>query len=266
MTTIKKVAIIGAGNLGGALAHGLLAKQIIAAENMAITRRRAYMLDDLKALGVHTGSDNQAAVQEADLVIMALKPYHIQAVARELSGKLKPDALVAFIAAGVTISEVAPHFKNGNKVYSVMPNTALAIGQSMTCVAVPEEEMNETPVIMQFFEQLGDAVIIPEDLMPAATVLGACGVAFALRFIRATMQGGIEIGFGSELAQKITAQTVKGAAELILTHGQHPEQEIDKVTTPKGITITGINEMEHSGFSSALIKGLVSSYAKVSTK
>ena len=99
--------------------------------------------------------------------------------------------------------------------------------------------------------------------MAAATVLSSCGIAYALRYIRAAMQGGIEIGFGAEMAQFITAQTVKGATELLLQSGHHPEREIDKVTTPMGVTITGLNEMEHKGFSSSLIQGLMASYKKI---
>jgi pyrroline-5-carboxylate reductase len=106
-------------------------------------------------------------------------------------------------------------------------------------------------------------VFIEEKLMDAATVLGACGTAFAMRYIRANIQGGIEIGFSAATASLIAAQTVKGAAELLLIKKTHPEQEIDKVTTPKGCTIAGLNEMEHQGFSSSLIKGLITSYRKI---
>jgi pyrroline-5-carboxylate reductase len=102
--------------------------------------------------------------------------------------------------------------------------------------------------------------------MSAATVLSSCGIAFALRFIRAAVQGGVEIGFGAAEADLITAQTVKGAAELILMSGNHPESEIDRVTTPGGITIAGLNEMEHNGFSSSLVKGIEAAYKKIENK
>jgi len=99
--------------------------------------------------------------------------------------------------------------------------------------------------------------------MEAATILGACGIAYAMRFIRAMVQGGIQIGFSAEIASAIVNQTVKGASELLIQRNEHPEFEIDKVTTPKGCTIVGLNEMEHNGFSSALIKGLVTSFQKI---
>jgi pyrroline-5-carboxylate reductase len=144
-----------------------------------------------------------------------------------------------------------------------MPNTAIAIRESMTCLAAKDIDHEQFQEILEMFNQLGSSVKIDEKLMDAATVLGACGTAFAMRYIRANIQGGIEIGFDAATASLIAAQTVKGAAELLLKKQTHPEQEIDKVTTPKGCTIAGLNEMEHRGFSSSLIKGLVASYQKI---
>jgi pyrroline-5-carboxylate reductase len=133
----------------------------------------------------------------------------------------------------------------------------------MTCLAAQNANEEQLQYVQDIFDQLGKAVKIDEKLMDAATVLGACGTAFAMRYIRANIQGGIEIGFDAATATLIAAQTVKWAAELLLNKGSHPEQEIDKVTTPKGCTIAGLNEMEHQGFSSSLIKGLVASYDKI---
>jgi pyrroline-5-carboxylate reductase len=145
-----------------------------------------------------------------------------------------------------------------------MPNTAIAIQESMTCICSRNVNDEQSQYVKDMFNQLGKVVAIDEKLMDAATVLGACGIAYALRFIRANIQGGIEIGFDSVTATMIAAQTVKGAAELLIQNGSHPEQEIDKVTTPKGCTIAGLNEMEHQGFSSSLIKGISASYDKIS--
>jgi pyrroline-5-carboxylate reductase len=148
-------------------------------------------------------------------------------------------------------------------VVRAMPNTAIAIQESMTCISYRDVENDDLEYIMELFTQLGKVAPIEEKLMDAATVLGACGTAFAMRYIRANIQGGIEIGFDAATANLIAAQTVKGAADLLLKKGTHPEQEIDKVTTPKGCTIAGLNEMEHQGFSSSLIKGIMTSYMKI---
>jgi pyrroline-5-carboxylate reductase len=148
-------------------------------------------------------------------------------------------------------------------IFRAMPNTAIAIRESMTCIASNTTDIAKKDLVINLFQQLGDAIIIEEELMNASTVLGACGIAYALRFIRAASQGGIQIGFSSAVAQRVAAQTVKGAAALLLENGMHPEHEIDKVTTPQGCTIAGLNEMEHQGFSSALIKGIITSYNKI---
>ena len=153
----------------------------------------------------------------------------------------------------------------GKKIplFRAMPNTAIAIRESMTCLSYNNATPAQSEYVKNLFNQLGKTVFIDEKLMDAATVLGACGTAYAMRYIRANIQGGIEIGFSSTTAALIAAQTVKGAAELLLQKGSHPEQEIDKVTTPKGCTIAGLNEMEHQGFSSSLIKGIATSYHKI---
>ena len=152
---------------------------------------------------------------------------------------------------------------NDFTLFRAMPNTAIAIRESITCICKHNAGDEDAKYISDLFNQLGKTVFIEEKLMDAATVLGACGTAYAMRYIRANIQGGIEIGFDAATASLIAAQTVKGAAQLLLTKHTHPEQEIDKVTTPKGCTIAGLNEMEHQGFSSSLIKGVITSYKKI---
>jgi pyrroline-5-carboxylate reductase len=145
----------------------------------------------------------------------------------------------------------------------IMPNIALEICESITCMSFRNMKSRQEGKFVTMFEKMGKVIEIPEELMGAATVIGACGIAFSLRFMRAMSQGGIEIGFNSEISQIITAQTLKGAAGLILETANHPEMEIDKVTTPQGITISGLNEMEHQGLSSAVIRGMITSYNKI---
>jgi pyrroline-5-carboxylate reductase len=144
-----------------------------------------------------------------------------------------------------------------------MPNTASAVQESLTAVCGGNDPLNRREQVLQLTDSIGVSIVIEEELMDAVTILGACGVAYVLRFIRGMIQGGIEVGFDATTATKIVSQTVKGAAELLIRNGNHPEAEIDKVTTPKGCTIVGLNEMEHAGFSSALIKGIVSSCEKI---
>jgi len=145
----------------------------------------------------------------------------------------------------------------------IMPNIAIRFGQSATCVAFLEKDKQAAQNLLTLFNSLGTVAVIDEKLMDAATVLGACGTAYALRYIRASMQAGIEIGFDATTALAIASQTAKGAATMALEEQIHPEQLIDRVTTPQGCTIVGLNEMEHEGFSSSLIKGIKTSLKKI---
>jgi pyrroline-5-carboxylate reductase len=162
----------------------------------------------------------------------------------------------------VSCTDIRIQFGKEAQVVRAMPNTAIAIGQSMTCVASDQADSAHVAEVVRMFETVGAVVKINEDLMTSATALCACGIAFFLRAIRAASQGGVEIGFHADDALKMAVQTAKGAADLLLQMGSHPEQEIDKVTSPKGCTIAGLNEMEHNGFSSSLIKGIKLSATK----
>jgi pyrroline-5-carboxylate reductase len=208
-------------------------------------------------------SDNKKAVKAAEIIILAVKPYNFADIINEIKTSLDPKKHVIVSVITVWIEQIQKAIGKPVPVIRAMPNTAIAIQQSMTCLAHADASPSQINYIRQLFDQLGKTVMIKEELMDAATVLGACGTAYAMRYIRANIQGGIEIGFDAATATLIAAQTVKGAAQLLLEKGSHPEHEIDKVTTPKGCTIAGLNEMEHQGFSSSLIRGVVASYNKI---
>jgi pyrroline-5-carboxylate reductase len=204
------------------------------------------------------------AIANATYIILAIKPFQIKEVLQQLQPHLNQQQhILVSVVTGVWIKDIQETVGENFTIYRAMPNTAIAIQQSMTCICSYNATEQTNDFITQLFNQLGKTVFIEEKLMDAATVLAACGTAYAMRFIRANIQGGIEIGFSAKVASLIAAQTVKGAAELLLQKNTHPEQEIDKVTTPKGCTIAGLNEMEHQGFSSSLIKGIATSYKKI---
>jgi pyrroline-5-carboxylate reductase len=261
----KKIAIIGGGNLGSAIAEGLISSGFVAPQNIIITKRNTDTLAALQEKGITVSNDNNFAVDFADYIILAVKPFQLKDVLVSIRPKLdaKKHVLIS-VATGVWIKDMQEILLDqAFTIFRVMPNTAIAIKQSMTCISHLNADKEQMQFVGEVFNQLGKSVLIEEKLMDAATVLGACGTAFAMRYIRANIQGGIEIGFSAATASLIAAQTVKGAAELLLIKNTHPEQEIDKVTTPKGCTIAGLNEMEHQGFSSSLIKGIVTSYKKI---
>lgn len=259
----QKITIIGGGNLGGSVALGLIKSKQIEPASLTVSDRYTNVLKKFQEQGAKTTDNNVEAVKNADIVILAIKPYQAQAIMEEIKPVLKANQILVSAVAGLGLPKLEEAFAgSGVQTVRIMPNTAIAIQESMTLISTNVKSEETRNLMVHIFDQLGKAIIIPEDLMAAATVLGSCGIAFALRYMRAAMQGGIEMGFSAEMAQFITAQTVKGAAELILESGRHPEQEIDKVTTPRGITITGLNEMEHQGFSSSLIQGLIASFNK----
>ncbi len=260
----SKIAIIGGGNLGAAIAEGLIKSKFILPRDITVTRRNVDALKSLKDLGVTVTNDNKLAIQNSDVIIVALKPYNVKEVIDGLRENFQAKKhIVISVVTGVFLKDLRAIIDHGVPIFRAMPNTAIAIQESVTCLCHEGASNEQVNYVTDLFSQLGISINIDEKLMDAATVLGACGIAYALRFIRASTQGGIEIGFDAKTANLIAAQTVKGAAELLLKLNRHPEEEIDKVTTPKGCTIAGLNEMEHQGFSSSLIKGICTSYEKI---
>lgn len=260
----SRIAIIGGGNLGAAIAEGLIKSKFVTPQQITVTRRNTEALRGLAAQGVTVTSDNAAAIQSSEVIIVALKPYNVKDVLEGLKTNFNASKhVVISVVTGIFLKDLAAIVNGGIPIFRAMPNTAIAIQESVTCLCHQGATNEQVNYVTDLFNQLGISIAIDEKLMDAATVLGACGIAYALRFIRAATQGGIEIGFDARTANLIAAQTVKGAAELLLKLGRHPEEEIDKVTTPKGCTIVGLNEMEHQGFSSSLIKGIGASYDKI---
>lgn len=260
---MKKTGIIGAGNIGGAIARGLLNHGTYAAQDISISRRKSSLLEGYKSLGIKCYDDNEKLVEENEIIIIAVLPGQAHEVIESIKKALVPDKhILVSVISGVKIEEIETWIESKVPIVRIMPNTAIEFGESMTCIAGNNKEAEQ--LIEKIFEPCGSTLLIQEKLMPAATILAACGIAFFLRFIRAESQGGIQIGFHADEAGKIAAQTAKGAAQILLSTGNHPEQEIDKVTTPMGCTIAGLNEMEHYGLSSALIKGIITSHAGIS--
>lgn len=258
----NNIAILGGGNLGTSLAKGLIHSGLISHESLIITEKRDSRLAFLKSQGFRVTDDNRRAVNEASIIVASVKPQQFGSLAEEIKGIITGKHMLISTVTGITFREIES-ILGKIPMLRIMPNTALEICESMTCLSFKNTSADQEKAMLAIFDKMGKTLVIPEDMMDAATVVGACGIAFALRFMRAMSQGGIEIGFNAEMSQFITAQTVKGAAQLIVETSNHPEKEIDKVTTPQGITISGLNEMEHQGLSSAVIRGLITSYNKL---
>lgn len=257
-----KITIIGGGNMGGAIARGIIVSGYIQASNVTIADQSDAVLEAFSALGCVTTKDNSTAVIGADVVIMAVKPWIVPQVCNAIKNTLSQDTPLACVAAGITSGDLIEFTARSTGFINVMPNTAAEIRESMTFLSLHMTTERETAMVTEIFSQIGKVQIIDESMMGAATAVCGCGTAYALRYIRAASEAAVELGFRPDVATNIVAQTVKGAALLLQTNNSHPEVEIDKVTTPGGWTIKGLNAMEHAGFSSAVIRGIKDSMNK----
>lgn len=259
----KKIAILGGGNLGVAIAQGIVRSGQIAGSDITLTRRNIVKLAHLKKEKFVLTTDNVSAVKQANIILLCVQPKQLSGLLTEISPVLTKRHILVSTITGISTEEIASQLQQPIPIVRAMPNTAIAIGASMTCLCAKDASEKQLAEIQKLFNALGETLSIEEHLMKAATVLAASGIAFFMRYLRAATQGGIQLGFDAEESQRIAAQTAKGAAMLLAANDSHPEIEIDKVTTPQGCTIAGLNEMEHQGLSSALIKGIVASFEKI---
>ncbi len=258
-----KIAIIGTGSLGFSIVKGLLDSPLKDKIQLIATKRKLPEIPLVKSEHVLFTTDNVLAVESSDVIIFSVQPGQFPLVVEQVKSLLKNKVIISTIT-GLTLNTLEAMLGNECDIIRSMPNTAIAVSQSMTCLSYHGNgESIKTAQLI--FNTLGKTLIINDELMQAATVLGASGIAFWMRLIRATTQGGIQLGFDAHEAKAIAVQTCLGAASILAENEKaHPESEIDKVTTPKGCTIRGLNEMEYRGLSSALIRGLTSSYEMIS--
>lgn len=252
-----KIAIIGAGSMGGAIAFGLVESGFNPSD-ITMSNPHEEKLKSFAEKGMSVTTDNKEACQSADIVFIAVKPWILPNVVKEIKDTLHYNyQAVSVVAAGVSGADLRDMFDYNGYCPTIslsMPNTAVKCRQSMTFI-VPVTGNEKNPDI-EIYRRLGEVKVIEERLLSAATSLASCGIAYALRYVRAATEGGVQLGFRASEAQEIVAQTVKGAA-MLLSGGEHAEAEIDKVTTPGGLTIKGLNAMENAGFTRSVIKGLI---------
>jgi len=257
-----KIAIIGTGNLGLSIAKGLVINNTYT--TLYLTKRNLDTLSNWKEYkNVTLTKDNSKALSNADIIIFAVQPSQFDAILNEIKPILNDKHVLISTITGYTIDRIETQIGNQYPIIRAMPNTAISVGKSMTCLCNNVVGKKSLPIAEAIFNGLGTTLTIDENHMQAATVLCASGIAFWMRLIRATTQGGVQLGFDADVALQMSMQTAMGAASLLIETGTHPEEEIDRVTTPRGCTITGLNEMEHQGLSSSLIKGLNASFDKI---
>lgn len=257
-----KIAIIGTGNLGSSIAKGLIENDSFT--ELYLSDRNTHQVDVYKGTdNVTVTNDNAIAVKGAEVVIFALQPKHIEGVIESVSSLITDKHIIMSVAAGFEISVIERLIGSDKSIIRVMPNTAISIGKSMTCLSGNEKGLERMEVATSIFNQLGTTLEIPESQMQAATVICSSGIAFWMRLVRATTQGAIQLGFEAEEADTIALQTCLGAASLLQNTDRHIEAEIDRVTTPGGCTIEGLNAMENHGMSASLVQGIIASFDKI---
>ena len=263
-----KIAIIGAGNMGSAIARGLAKGTLVQPEDITVSNPSQGKLDALQTdiPGLNTTPSNVKAAGDADLIILAVKPWVVDDVLLELP--LKDGQTLASVVAGrdiqslvntLSVKDARNHVPNLT-FFRIVPNTAAAIGQSMTLVSSLAANPKQQQLMLDLLAPLGPTMLMPESQLAAATALASCGTAYVMKYIQAATQAGIELGLKAQDARWMATQCVMGAAALLQDNPDaHPATEIEKVCTPGGYTIRGINELEHSGFTSAIIKAIKAS-------
>ena len=263
-----KTAIIGAGNMGGAVARGLAQGSVVKRSDIYVSNPSTPKLEALKSdyPEINVTTNNREVAAAANIIILAVKPWKVEEVLREILPHVDYSLqAIASMVGGLGIAQLSEWLDKGDGVlpatYLIIPNTAIATMSSMTFIASARSTAEQDAHLLKIFNELGEAMLVEESLIPAGTSLASCGIAYALRYIRAAMEGGVELGFRADDAKRIVMQTLRGAADILAANGSHPEAEIDRVTTPGGLTIKGLNAMEAAGFTTSVIEGL-----KASTK
>ncbi|MDD4921808.1 MAG: pyrroline-5-carboxylate reductase [Bacteroidales bacterium] len=264
-----KISIIGAGNMGGAIARGLSKGSYFTASDIFVSDINEDNLRKIKDFNadIHCNVSNRESIEGANIVVLAVKPWLVENIAAEILDKLDYDnQIILSIAAGVPLEKLKSVFPvNKGQVptlFRMIPNTAIDVLESFSCITSYNATGDQEDLLVRIFDELGKAMLVPESQLNAFMSLSSCGIAYAFRYIRAATEGGVEMGIYPDVAKEVVLQTLKGAVALLEANGTHPEFEVDKVTTPGGITIKGLNEMEHAGFSSAVIRGLKASHIK----
>lgn len=251
--------------MGRAIATGLARSNGFNPEHLAVSNPSRAKLDELNAEfpQIYTTTSNLEVINDADLIILAVKPWIIEEVVAQIAPKLDFSCqMLMSLAAGITIDtlkEWVAHIDDSPILFRCMPNTAISVGQSMTFITAAGATDDEIASVVSIFDRLGQTAVIEERLMGAATAVASCGIAYALRYLRAATEGAVQLGLRPDDARRYIAMTMAGATALLDASDAHPEAEIDRVTTPGGVTIRGLNAMEAAGFSNAVVQGLLAS-------
>lgn len=254
-----KVAVIGAGAMGGAIVRGVLKSHVLPPEGLIVSNPSQGKLLEFAQAGAMTTNSNRDAVTQAKWVILAVKPWLVEHVLTEIRDLFTSEHVLISVAAGVEANDLVAWSGDNPSVFTAIPNIAIAESASMTFLQSIKASDETTKGVAKFFDEMGKTCICDATHLTAGMALASCGIAYAFRYIRAASEGGVELGFKGNQSKEIVMQTLLGAVKLLEASGMHPEEAIDQVTTPSGITIRGLNAMEEAGFTNAVIQGLKAS-------
>ncbi|MFI3261613.1 MAG: pyrroline-5-carboxylate reductase dimerization domain-containing protein [Rikenellaceae bacterium] len=261
-----KITIIGAGNMGGAIALGIAGGTKVSAEDITVTARTEATLAKVisKNDKIKTSLSNIEAVQGADMVFLAVKPWFLADVVAEIKPYMDySKCAVASVVAGIPFKDIAEMFDKGDGkyplLYRVIPNTGISLGKSVTYISENGASQEQCDFLKSLFDELGITIFVTEQMLTAGTSLASCGIAFALKFLDASIKAGVNDGFTEEEAREVVLQTMSGALELLKTNNTMPQTEIDKVTTPGGLTLKGLSAMAENGFENSVMQGILQS-------
>lgn len=260
-----KIAIIGAGNMGGSVASGIAS--VLADVTVTVSNPSEGKLKKLRERfpSIVTTTSNVEAAAGASVIILAVKPWILPGVVAELRKTIEREMpAVVSMAGGIGLDALEEVIGEGCSpaVFYVIPNTAASTGESMTFMAQRRGTAAQIADVTRLFGACGKVSVVEERMVDAGMVTASCGIAFAMRFMRAMEQGAVELGLRPCEARKAVIQTLKGAAVLLESTGAHPEDAIDAVTTAGGLTIRGLNAMEAGGLSAAVEAGMRSAMPK----
>jgi pyrroline-5-carboxylate reductase len=254
----QTIAVVGAGHMAGAMIGGMVRSKLVPAKGIIATRRSGEALAELqKKWGVRTSTDNKKAVAEADIIILAVKPQMSKKVLLELAGTIRADQLVISVMAGIPTAAIAKALRVDCPIVRAMPNTPCLVDAGATAIAAGahagEKDLERAEAV---FKSVGLVVTLPESALDAVTGLSGSGPVYIYMVIEAMIDGGVKMGIPRAVAAQLAAQTVYGAAKLVIETGKHPAVLKDEVTTPGGTAITAIHVLESKGLRSVLIDGV----------
>ena len=265
MLNDKKICIIGTGNMGEALVSGLIGSKSSKPKNIICTDVREMKRKTIEEkYGVHTTANNVEAVTQSDIVIYAVKPQIMATVLNETAEKLDMSKLIISIAAGVPVEAIESCLNKELRLIRVMPNIAAAVKEAATGVAAGKHASEEDiKLAMAIFDSIGKSVFIPENyLMDAITGLSGSGPAYIFLIVEAMADAGVKVGLSRQDALFLSAQTVLGAAKMLIETQEHPGQLRDRVTSPGGTAIAGLATLEKGGLRTVISKAVWAAYQK----